>query len=365
MKIRHLLVFALVIAALTIAMVSCGSAEMDLDGKSIVTFQLKGGILDFGTSMTSTYIKYAYEPGTYVLDPVDKLNCKLTKNGYIFTGWYTDENCTPDKKWNFSTLVGEEPITLFAGWEKAINFTYTVCYTDGDTEVVLGSYKVNQGEKFEDWKNYYKTRKGYTPVAYYADSALTEKWDFDTVHPGGEQDLDIKIYVDYIEGDWALVYSFTELSSALSSGKNVYLMNDIDCGSSTLSSVKYNGTFEGNGHSVKSFTVNKGTGTKIVGCSIFTELGEKAVVRNISFKDVTYNFDGVSAGVSTAKVAALAIEGIVGAKVENVSVEGKLITNYTGTLNKLDSAVYEVEENKNIDVSGFTASITVNPAADN
>lgn len=40
------------------------------------------------------------------------------KEGYQFTGWYTDENCTSE--WNFDTDTVIESITLYAGFEKQI-----------------------------------------------------------------------------------------------------------------------------------------------------------------------------------------------------------------------------------------------------
>ncbi len=38
------------------------------------------------------------------------------KEGYHFTGWYTDENCTSE--WKFDTDTVTESITLYAGFEK-------------------------------------------------------------------------------------------------------------------------------------------------------------------------------------------------------------------------------------------------------
>ena len=108
MKIKHLIITALVIAALTLVLSGCGSSESEFEGKTIVTFNLQGGTLNYGTSSTNTYIKYAYDPGTYLLDPSkDFSNYKLSLNGYNFTGWYTSEECNPEDKWDFSTALTE------------------------------------------------------------------------------------------------------------------------------------------------------------------------------------------------------------------------------------------------------------------
>ena len=78
----------------------------------------------------------------------------------------------------------------------------------------------------------------------------------------------------------------------------------------------------------------------------------------MSFTDVTYVLNNVNEGaVKSVKVAALA-RAASGAKITNVTVTGKLTTNYTGELPKLNSAVFE--EDSTFEASGFDASgITV------
>lgn len=41
-----------------------------------------------------------------------------TREGYEFTGWYTDAAC--DEKWEFDTDVIEMDLTLYAGWKEKI-----------------------------------------------------------------------------------------------------------------------------------------------------------------------------------------------------------------------------------------------------
>ena len=38
-----------------------------------------------------------------------------TREGYTFTGWYSDERCIYE--WNFDTMQISQSITLYAGWE--------------------------------------------------------------------------------------------------------------------------------------------------------------------------------------------------------------------------------------------------------
>ena len=39
-----------------------------------------------------------------------------TREGYTFTGWYTDQSCTIP--WNLEKDIVEIDLTLYAGWEK-------------------------------------------------------------------------------------------------------------------------------------------------------------------------------------------------------------------------------------------------------
>ena len=53
-----------------------------------------------------------------------------TRNGYTFTGWYTDKECT--KAFDFEQALTENWATVYAGWEQN-EYTVTVNYYDIDT----------------------------------------------------------------------------------------------------------------------------------------------------------------------------------------------------------------------------------------
>ena len=48
--------------------------------------------------------------GDYLVEPEPP-----TREGYIFTGWYYDKNCT--YPWDFSVTTVPQTMTLYAGWE--------------------------------------------------------------------------------------------------------------------------------------------------------------------------------------------------------------------------------------------------------
>ena len=68
----------------------------------VITFDSKGG-----SDVQSQDAMYA----DYVVEPEDP-----TREGYTFTGWYTDENCI--YLWDMENGQISQSMTLYAGWEK-------------------------------------------------------------------------------------------------------------------------------------------------------------------------------------------------------------------------------------------------------
>ena len=357
---RHFKLIITVILAVTLTLVlsGCGNDGQSLDGLNIVTFELDGGTLELKTSSVNTKINYAYEPGTYILDPTEIPGYKLYKQGYNFTGWYTGADCKPTEKWNFKTPFETESLTLYAGWEKAVKHTFTVYYVDGDEAVALGSYEVKGGDVFNDYRNHAGKRADYTPMGYYSDMSLTTPWDASFTHPGGEIDNNVAVYVDYIEGIWTLVKDAATFKSAIKAGESIYLMADIDLEGATLSTARsYNKTLEGNGYTVSNFKVEKTGGNKPI-ISIFRILDRDAVIRNVSFAGVEYDLTGLAETVETVEASAIA-NSTLGAKITNVTVSGTLTTNFAGEITTINSAVFKAEGDSQPTITDFTATITV------
>ncbi|MBE6633079.1 MAG: hypothetical protein E7620_01910 [Ruminococcaceae bacterium] len=354
---KHLLLLSLLVLTLTLLLSGCGRTENNLDGKYVATFHLNGGTLDLKSFNVSTKINYAYDPNSLILDPSGYSNYEIYRSGYNFTGWYTSPDCRPEERWDFNTnVIDRESLALYAGWEKKISYTYSVCYKNGEETVVLGTYSVEPDAVFEDYRKHANKRDGFTAKGFYSDAACTTPWDFTTKHPGGDTDTDIPVYVDYVEGDWILVDTYDKLIAAKNSG-NIYLTADIDCQGQPLSfSGTFDSVFEGNGFTVSNFTVEKSGGKLMPTAAIFQTLGANAEIRNVNFTNVTYQFMDVD-GASKVKVAALARD-CNGGKLENVTVSGVLKTNSaTDFTESLTKPVYE--EKSPITVNNFTANITV------
>jgi len=364
-KILVLTTVVAIIAALTVLLSGCAGDADPTEGKNIVTFEINGGIFRYGTSSTTTNINYAYHPGTYIKDPTEFPNYEISRNGYNFTGWYTSPECKSEDKWDFSKIFNDEKLTLYAGWEIAIKYSYSVMYKDGDDTVTLGTYKVSAGDRFNDFNRFANKRKDHTPNGFFSDPECTIPWDSKTTHPGGASDLDVPVYVKYIEGDWIIVDNFDQLDSALGSG-NVYLTADIDCeGEELYVSGSFNHIFEGNGHKISNFTVEtKGT-DYTPECAIFKKLANGAEIRNVTFEGARYNFTVnplVPTEQLTPKATSLAVSIEEGVKISDVSITGTIKTNYEGDLPSLEKVFYYTNSEDEALLSGvtdFKAEITV------
>lgn len=98
-----------------------------------------------------------------------------TREGYNFTGWYTDITYT--NAWNFEIDLVTQHMTLYAGWERTAPSTYVVTFKPNNGEqssviVVPAGALVPRPTK--------PTMEGYTFIGWYVDAAYTTAWNFDT-----------------------------------------------------------------------------------------------------------------------------------------------------------------------------------------
>lgn len=81
-------------------------------------------LLLFGITNNGYTVTFDSKGGTDVPAQSDILYTDLleepqppTREGYVFTGWYSDENCV--YLWDFATAHVSQDMTLYAGWEAA------------------------------------------------------------------------------------------------------------------------------------------------------------------------------------------------------------------------------------------------------
>lgn len=248
--------------------VGCGGGGKNVEGMVKVVYYLEGGVYRNCTDQLVLY--YGFEAGTEnkLKDPgaadkkdrpkADDANARVTRDGYVLDGWYRVKREDGDEvdyadKWNFQTdKVGAEGVALYAKWVPQILFSYNVCYLDEDgNKVVLGSYTVSEGDKFEDARNFRDNRPGYTALKGYYD-ADGSPWDESFVHPGGDTDMAIDVFVKYEKGVFVQVYTAEDLIKNRT--KDIMLMADIDFeGKEFAGFGDYKKIFRGNGHTISNF----------------------------------------------------------------------------------------------------------------
>lgn len=122
------------------------------------------------------------------------------RDGFTFTGWFTDEGCTQPYDW--SSLV-TEAITLYAGWspvgEETETFTITFDAAGGSVDIESMECQngesielpdaVRDGYNFDGWyagdERVGGAGESYAPAA---DVTLVAHWTESTVTPGGDED---------------------------------------------------------------------------------------------------------------------------------------------------------------------------------
>lgn len=271
------------------------------DGKIKIMYELEGGIYQNCTLPIVHYYPEKENGSLQIVDPSTLTGSSIDKAGYTLEGWYevkstNNGEAVYENKWDFENdfVTGKE-ITLYAKWVKNIKLAYDVCYYDENGNVkVLGSYPVKDGEKFEDYANYAKKRDGYTPLNYCdKDGNL---WDSTFKHPGGDKDLTIQVFVNYIKGDFAIVKTAKELLNSVN--ENIYLLNNIDLEGQSINFNNYKGIFMGNGYTISNFKIYYDAtrngliedfadpNNKSLAISLFGNI-ENATIENVNFENVT------------------------------------------------------------------------------
>ncbi len=378
MKIKlWAVIVVLLMLTLTLGILgACGSQEQSLEGMVIVTFEFDGGVLDNGSTNVMNEIYHGYKPGSYIIDISNYKNYKFTKAGFVFEGWYTDPELT--QRWDFNTRVNDDT-TLYAKWEKAIVYSYGVyLVVDGKEPELLGSYRVQQGEKFSDSSRYGSNlrRQDRTFLGYYSDEALTTEWDEDFVHPGGEESNEVRVYVKSIEGVWQFVSDYSELVAALKTSDGIWLTDNVDCEGNSVNFGNSRGLFDralqGNGFTISNITVgNMGT-TRIPGYALFDTLGANAKIQNVNFENIQLTlkpypdstrieFAGLALSVQSTTASSPIIDGVTVSGTysvdwsdkKNLEMSDAEITQY------LSKAIYGEYDSDKVTVTDFNSIFTL------
>ncbi|MBO4940287.1 MAG: hypothetical protein J6D30_04630 [Clostridia bacterium] len=333
MKLKKILLGVLLLLVALIG--GACSSEADYSGKTKIIFELEGGTYQNCVRPIVHYYDFAEGTENLIAEPNAYSKEEIARSGYHIEGWYKTkiedgETVEYTDRWDFATdKVGVNGVTLYAKWKKNINYSYNVCYYDDNGQVqVLGTYTVDAGAKFDDYANYAKRRIGYTALGYKTKDG--EEWDKSFTHPGGETDLAINVYVEYIEGTFSIVSTASQLKA--NKNKNIYLTADIDFGGAEFGFGDYNKTLIGNGHTISNFKLQydasksglredyTDSALQCMNVALFGNTNG-AVIKDVHFKDVTVEVRTTLSLVDKIYVAPLAVS-MKDTKVENVTFEG-------------------------------------------
>ena len=345
--LKKLTVIMLVCFLVAVSLCVAGCNEQSTNyGNVKVTFELEGGT--YKNSMLPVLHYYEVQEGdtTVIANPIDYSVDGITRAGYEFIGWYKNKSesngeVTYSDEWNFeSDRVSADGITLYAGWRKQTNFTYKVAYYNEQGELtVINSYKVQAGDKFNDYSNYANKRIGYTAIPatvkengdiWVYKTVDGNVWDANFTHPGDEANPDVYVVVDYVKGLYQIVTTAKQLKTYKNS--NIYLACDIDMQGESLNFGNYNKSFLGNGHTVSNFTVQyDNTKNGLVSDyenpsenSMYISLfgnAEGATVKDVNFVNASVVVDVGFGGTSKIYVSPV-FSTMKGCTVQNVTYTG-------------------------------------------
>lgn len=334
---------------------------------------------------------------------------EISKTKSIFVGWYTERTLRVDEKgraldaygeltsvsgreqaytysgkWDFNTSVlpldankeyksEENVLTLYAAWVPS--FVFDIYAENGEGGYDLLASKETLEIELPRWND--KTGKmdlkdlpaidGKT----FKEASLTK--DFTEIATGKinggidyetgtmQGDGKVEIYTKWMDGVWFNISTPKQFKDN-SRIDGCYIINaDLDftgiVWSSTLAKESFKGQIIGNGHKFTNITVNQGD-TSVMRGGVFGGIDATAVIKDISFENVTYNMNAGSlkAGASFGMLAGVISNEAV---IENVSASGtfnissKIFPDTTYSIGKLSGNVID----KNIDISNISCNV--------
>ena len=351
-------------------------SDFEKDGYTVsVTFDSNGGT--FKGSDSSVVDLYnpemIGEDGIKLLAPDDARRDKnnaltVTKAGYFLAGWYRertliDEN-NPDAgytysgKWDFENdrlvldgdkeySTDESAMTLYAAWVPYYNYEIYAKDENGSSILVASTAAINltipewaEGDVTLNMDNF-PVREGYTLADVYYDEAMTEKVE-GTLNDAGNKKFitgewdeatatsltpTIKLYTTWQDGERYRIYSTEDLRKNASVDGYYEIYADLDFTGYEWPSVFANGEFSGKifgkGHTISGVSIES-TSRSRINNGLFSSLGDKAYIENITFENLTHTVNLMSVAPDST-FGLLAGRADDGASFKNVNVSGKIL----------------------------------------
>lgn len=383
---------ALVIALLTLGTVSlltgCAAEQTpyeknDAENYSVsVKYDANGGVFTTNTSViVDSFNITGMTPNSEgnaeiaLISPDNSLrgNDAFTaiRNGYFLAGWYAERTETLDEagntvyvygnKWDFEkdvvevdaskTYSASEPVmTLYAAWVPMFTIEF-YSLSDGellntyvfdptlveDIKVPAWDEKTGAIEMFE-----FPEKQGYTFDGVYLDAEGKNAVTTETLAHSGSVDYTngmakdpvMKLYVDYVEGEWFHIYTAEQFVKNASVNGHYEIHADLDFTDevwpTSLMYGNFGGKINGNGHVFKNITFRQTNNSK-VNAGLFGNLTEKAGISDVTFENVTFT---IQSGTRVAGTSYGLLAGTISdaAQISNVKI-------LSSTL-KIDSKCY-------------------------
>ena len=298
-----------------------------------------------------------------LLEPNDTQRGKAAftavKNGYFLAGWYTQrigegENITYADKWDFETrtltvqadgtYTASEPVlTLYAAWIPL----FEIEVYDLNSGEQIGKMPLSPSdmdlehiqlpawdEKGKMSMGKFPKRDGYTWGDVYLDAEGTQKVDDKELAHSGKinyenataENATMKLYVDYMEGEWFRIASAKQLIDNAQLSGNYILDADLDFAGQIWPTAFMHGNFTGmivgNGHKISNVTITQTNASK-ENTGLFGQLMEKASISDVIFENVTLTIQGGARKTDT-RFGLLAGTVSDMANISNVAISGKL-----------------------------------------
>lgn len=374
---KKAILLILLVATVILVTAGCAAAKNpyrtnDAEGYNVsIKFDANGGFFTTNTSVIVDSYNLADMPKDSngdaqiaLLSPDDPRRGKeaftAVKNGYFLVGWYAQcngegENVTYADKWDFenstysvkadgSYSASEPVLTLYAAWAPLLEIeiydlnsgskisSTTLSPLESDLEhIQLPSWDEKSGSvlmgKFPKYD-------GYTWGDVYLDAEGTQKVEGAQIAHTGKVNYDnatvengtMKLYVDYMEGEWFHITSAKQLVSNASVSGNYILDADLDFTDQIWPTAfmhgNFTGTIVGNGHKISNVAITQTNNSK-VNTGLFGQLTENASISDVTFENTTLTIEG---GTRVAGASFGLFAGTVSDKAEisNVAISGKV-----------------------------------------
>ena len=342
-------------------------------------------------------------------------------NGYFLAGWYSNRLETTDEagnitysyedKWDFENdllsldlngnyTASKPELTLYAAWVPLFEIELYALDSGEEVSTMTFDPTVTEEVLIPAWDettgtvkmNGFPEREGYTFNGLFYDELGSQAVSTASVsHPGTVDtstgtaaDISMKLYVDYLEGDWYQIYNAEQFADNASLKGNYILHADLDFSDeiwpTNLMYGNFTGTIEGNGHAIKNIDLRQTNNSK-VNAGLFGNLTEDAKLNNVIFDHASFT---IEAGTRVKGTSFGLLAGTIsdGAVLTDVRVANSVLKidsgcyfgadDYSiglicgmGSDTKLDpsgitcTAVGDAPETVNITVSGNTVTVAI------